>query len=71
MMNKVFVLLPTIIVSKGYVWLAWLGKLWCLRRKSKHKGCFLFVNIEDLSPDTFCDGITDEYLGKIAKENEF
>ena len=70
-MNKVFVLFPTIIFSKDFVGIAWLGKLWCWRCKHKHQGYSLVVKVEDLIPDTFGDGITEEYLGKIAKENEF
>ena len=70
MMNKVFVLFPTIVMSKGFVGMAWLGKLWCLNN-NKYKGCHLEIKSKDLEPNSIGDMSMEEYLDKIAKENEF
>lgn len=78
MIYKVFVLLPTIIVSDGIVGIAWLGKIFSWRygknkkknkKKSKNVSLMIGYNTGMSLKSKIDDNAADDYLRRIAEEN--
>ena len=74
MIYKVFVLLPTIVVSDGIVGIAWLGKIFSLRygknkKMSKNVSLMIGYNTGMSLKSKIDDNAADDYLRRIAEEN--
>ena len=74
MIYKVYVLLPTIVVSDGIVGIAWLGKIFSLRygknkKKSKNVSLMIGYNTGMSLKSKIDDNAADDYLRRIAEEN--
>ena len=74
MIYKVFVLLPTIVVSDGIVGIAWLGKVFSLqygnnKKKSKNVSLMIGYNTGMSLKSKIDDNAADDYLRRIAEEN--
>jgi hypothetical protein len=74
MIYKVFALLPTIVVSDGFVGITWLGKIFSLgygknKKKSKNVSLMIGYNTGMSLKSKIDDNTADDYLRRIAEEN--